>query len=220
MDDILDLGHHSCGVCHDDRSPPTWSIGLAFHKLLYLLLWIFLCFHAFHDNGPRMIWDSNTSNMEELNANGKEWTMGFYTTITFVPNIFEGACMQILKQIMDINYLTWIFSLALTKQTHLAHFFPPTHPPSTYMCCTSTCVATPLWGKCEVATHTPKNGTWESSRTPKNLEHDYMGQNNSHWSVLYIVGKVSNCRCSKWSCMSHLDIYSTSYGRKKGRKSN
>jgi hypothetical protein len=24
-------------------------------------------------------------------------------------------------------------------------------------------VATPLWGKCEVATHTPENGTWESS---------------------------------------------------------
>jgi hypothetical protein len=28
------------------------------------------------------------------------------------------------------------------------------------------------------------------------------------------------CRCLKWPCMSHLDICSTSYGRKKGRESN
>jgi hypothetical protein len=28
------------------------------------------------------------------------------------------------------------------------------------------------------------------------------------------------CRCPKWPRMNHLDIYSTSYGRKKGRESN
>ncbi len=38
-------------------------------------------------------------------------------------------------------------------------------------------VATPLWGKCEVATHTPENGTWESSGTPKNSKRDCKGQN-------------------------------------------
>jgi hypothetical protein len=41
-------------------------------------------------------------------------------------------------------------------------------------------VATPLWGKCEVATHIPENGTCESPRTFKNLEHDCKGQNTSH----------------------------------------
>jgi hypothetical protein len=66
-------------------------------------------------------------------------------------------------------------------------------------------VTTPLWGKCEVATHTPENGTWESSETPKNLERDCRGQNTSYWNVLYI---------------SHLDICNTSYGWKKGRESN
>ncbi len=81
-------------------------------------------------------------------------------------------------------------------------------------------VATSLWGKCEVATHTPENGTWESSGTPKNLEHNCRAQNTSHWGVLYTVGKVSKCRCPKWPCMSHLDICSTSYGQKKGRESN
>jgi hypothetical protein len=81
-------------------------------------------------------------------------------------------------------------------------------------------VTTPLWGKCEVATHTPENGTWKSSGTPKNLEFDYRGQNTSPWGVLYTVGKFLKCRCSKWPRMSHLDICNISYGRKKGRESN
>ncbi len=81
-------------------------------------------------------------------------------------------------------------------------------------------VATPLWGKCEVATHTPENGTWKSSGTPENLEFDCRDQNTSPWGVLYIIGKVLKYRCPKWPCMSHLDICSTSYGRKKGRESN
>jgi hypothetical protein len=83
-----------------------------------------------------------------------------------------------------------------------------------------TSVATPLWGSCEVATHTPENGTWESTGTPKNSERNWRGQNTLPWGVLYTVGKVLKCRCSKWSRMSHLDICRTSYGRKKGRESN
>jgi hypothetical protein len=81
-------------------------------------------------------------------------------------------------------------------------------------------VATPLWGSCEVATHTPKNGTWESFGTPEILERDRRGQNTLHWCVLYTIRKVLKCRCPKWPRMSHLDICSTSYGRKKGRESN
>jgi hypothetical protein len=81
-------------------------------------------------------------------------------------------------------------------------------------------VATRLWGKCEVATHTPEMGTWESSGTPKNSELDWRGQNTSLWSVLYTVGKVLKRRCRKWPCMGHSDICSTSYVRKKGRESN
>jgi len=81
-------------------------------------------------------------------------------------------------------------------------------------------VATPLWGKCEVATHTPENETWESSGTPKKLERDCRGQNTLYWSVFYTIGKVLECRCLKWPCMSHLDICTTSYGWKKCRKSN
>jgi hypothetical protein len=41
-----------------------------------------------------------------------------------------------------------------------------------------------------------------------------------HWGVLYIVGKVLKYRCLEWPRMSHLDIWSISYGRKKGWESN
>jgi hypothetical protein len=66
----------------------------------------------------------------------------------------------------------------------------------------------------------PKVGTWESRRTPKTLELDFRGQNNLPRGVFYTVGKFLKCRCQKWPCMSHSDIWSTSYGRKKGRESN
>ncbi len=82
-------------------------------------------------------------------------------------------------------------------------------------------VATPLWGKCEVATHTPENGTWENTlQLQGNSERNCRGQNTLHWGVLYTVEKVLKCKCPKWPCMSHLDICSKSYGRKKGRESN
>jgi len=63
-------------------------------------------------------------------------------------------------------------------------------------------------------------GTWESSRIPKILEFDCKGHNTLLWGFLYIIGKLSKCRCRKWVRMGHLDICSTSYGKKKGWESN
>jgi len=83
-----------------------------------------------------------------------------------------------------------------------------------------TYVATPLWVKCEDETHTPKSGNWESSKTPAISELDSRGQNTSPLGVLYTIGKVLKCRCPKWPRISHLDIFSPSYGQKKGRVSN
>jgi hypothetical protein len=48
-------------------------------------------------------------------------------------------------------------------------------------------VTTPLRGKCEVATHTPENGTWESSETLENSERDFRGQKTLHRNVLYTL---------------------------------
>jgi hypothetical protein len=78
-------------------------------------------------------------------------------------------------------------------------------------------VATVLWKECEDETHTPEMGTWESSGTPESSEFDCKGQNTSHWGVFLIIGNLLKCRCPKWAHMTHLDIYNTSYGQKKGQ---
>jgi hypothetical protein len=82
-------------------------------------------------------------------------------------------------------------------------------------------VATLLLEEWEDDIHTPKMGTWESTRTFETSKLDCKGQNTLHWGVLYIIGKkLSKCRCWKWAHTSHLDIYSISYGKKKGQESN
>jgi hypothetical protein len=70
--------------------------------------------------------------------------------------------------------------------------------------------------------HTPNShvGSWSPERTPESSERDFRGQISFPWKVPYIIGKVLKCRCPKWPRMSHLDIYSTSYGQKKGQESN
>jgi hypothetical protein len=81
-------------------------------------------------------------------------------------------------------------------------------------------VATPLWVKWEDETPTLKVGDLESSGTPECLEFDNRGQNTLHWGVLGVIGKFLKRRYRKWPRISHLDIYSPSYGQKKGRESN
>jgi hypothetical protein len=81
-------------------------------------------------------------------------------------------------------------------------------------------VTTPLLEECDDDTHTPEMGTRESSGIVKNFKFDFRSQNTSPWSVLHVIGKLLKCRCRKWPFMSHLDIYITSYGEKKGRESN
>jgi hypothetical protein len=81
-------------------------------------------------------------------------------------------------------------------------------------------VATLLWVKWEDETPTPKVGDLESSGIPECLEFNRRGQNTLHWGVLGVIGKVLKCRCPKWPCIGHLDIFSPSYGQKKGWESN
>jgi hypothetical protein len=40
------------------------------------------------------------------------------------------------------------------------------------------------------------------------------------WGVSYIIRKILEGRCLKWAHMTHLDIWNTNYGQKKGRESN
>jgi hypothetical protein len=78
----------------------------------------------------------------------------------------------------------------------------------------------PTLAKCEDETHTPKVGDLESSGTPKCLEFDSKGKTTSPWGIVGVIGKVLKCKCPKWPRTGHLDIFSPSYGQKKGRESN
>jgi hypothetical protein len=60
----------------------------------------------------------------------------------------------------------------------------------------------------------------ESCRTLKCSELDIKGQNTLHWGVIGVIGKVLKRRYRKCPWISNLDIFSPSYGQKKGRKSN
>jgi hypothetical protein len=81
-------------------------------------------------------------------------------------------------------------------------------------------VATLPWVKWEDETPTPKVRDLESSGTPECLELNRKAQNTSHWGVLGVIGKVLKRRYRKWPRIGHLDIFSPSYGQKKGRESN
>jgi hypothetical protein len=63
-----------------------------------------------------MIWDANSSKMEEPDGNERKQAMGFHTSTTIVQGIFKGACRQILGQVMEFTCLTWIFDLCWVKQ--------------------------------------------------------------------------------------------------------
>jgi hypothetical protein len=77
-----------------------------------------------------------------------------------------------------------------------------------------------FWEKCEDDTYTLEMGTWESSGIPKISELDCRGQNTLPWGILHVIEKLSKSRYRKWPRMSHLDICSISYGKKKGQESN
>jgi len=60
----------------------------------------------------------------------------------------------------------------------------------------------------------------ESRWTPESLESDCKGQNLMDWKVPYIIEFFLKRRCLKWAHMTHLDIWNTSYGQKKGQESS
>jgi hypothetical protein len=60
----------------------------------------------------------------------------------------------------------------------------------------------------------------ESQWTPETSESDFRGQNSMAYGVLYIIEKLLERKCLKWARITHLDIWNTSYGQKKGQESN
>ncbi len=63
-------------------------------------------------------------------------------------------------------------------------------------------------------------GSWSPKWTPKSSKRNCKGQNPLVRKVHFIIGKLLKHKYLKWACMTHLDIWNTSYGQKKGWKSN
>jgi len=96
VDDILDLGWHSCVIRYDDQPLDVVNkVGLLWTTIFTILS--FPCFHAFQDGRPWMIWDSYSSYLEEPNVNEKEWNVGFHIGTITMFGLSNGACRNILK---------------------------------------------------------------------------------------------------------------------------
>jgi len=78
---------------------------------------------------------------------------------------------------------------------------------------------TPLWGKCEDETHTPKSGNLESSGTPASSKLDSRGQNTSPWGSLYTVGKLLRRAIRLLQTSSQSKVWAGSYEFPKSRES-
>ncbi len=168
-------------------------------------------------------YSSKTSLLKIQNLDHKYKTIG-----TEFPKKTNGAQSSIDRSyisLKDISSRTWHLAKRPWKDSHDLRPMKSPH----------TCIIlllkplletllilnpTPLFEECEDDIHTPEMGTWESSETFKTSELDCRGQNTSPWAVLHVIGKLLKCRCRKWPHMIHLNIYSTSYGKKKGRESN
>ncbi len=51
-------------------------------------------------------------------------------------------------------------------------------------------------------------------------ESNCKGQNQMDWGIFYTIRNLLKFRCLKWARMTHLGIWNTNYGQKKGQESN
>ncbi len=78
-----------------------------------------------------------------------------------------------------------------------------------------------MWGS--EPSHSQGNshfGRWSLGGLPKTSETNFRGQNSMACGIVYIIRNLLECKCLKWACIAHLDIWNTSYSQKKGQESN
>jgi hypothetical protein len=61
-----------------------------------------------------------------------------------------------------------------------------------------------------------QNGDLGVLRNSRNFRVRLQGSKHLALKRYHVIGKLLKCRCQKWPHMSHLDICSTSYGKKEG----
>ncbi|OAE24426.1 hypothetical protein AXG93_4530s1280 [Marchantia polymorpha subsp. ruderalis] len=86
------------------------------HRMALSTLVSYPASHAYRDDGPGLLWNNTLHQLVELNADERERAMGFITGVTATASVSEASRRQVLGKAMDLNCLTWIVSLGLTKQ--------------------------------------------------------------------------------------------------------
>jgi hypothetical protein len=81
-----------------------------------------------------------------------------------------------------------------------------------------------MWESVREWAHTLPSGfpLWELefSWNPEFLNIHLKGQNSLDWRYPYTTGNFLRLKCLKWTHIIYLNIYNTSYGQKKGQRSN
>jgi hypothetical protein len=81
-------------------------------------------------------------------------------------------------------------------------------------------VATPILRESEEEDSHFQHGNLRVRRDSQNFKEWLQGSKHIALESSLYLGKLLKCRCVKWACMTHFDICSTSYGKKKVRESN
>jgi hypothetical protein len=115
VDSILDIGRHYQVVKVADMSPMAVVNQVGQPRMALPTFVNFPMSHAYREGGPGLVWDICLQWLVEPIADERERSMGFPIGVTSVPSISEASCQQVLGQTMDLNCLTWIVSLGMSK---------------------------------------------------------------------------------------------------------
>jgi len=130
-------------------------------------------------------------------------------------NVFNILCIC-----FQLNNINFVITLALGSQPRqgLARLWAKKEAGS-HVACSRGCRK--VWGN--QPSHSQGSfhfGNWSLDGLPNVQRAIAKVKKPMDWRVIYTIGKLLKRRCLKWARMTHLDIWNTSYGQKKGWESN
>ena len=113
VDSILDDGHTSQPVKHNDQLPYTLCNRVGHPRSALPTLMSFQSSHAFRDNGPGMILNIRTNQLREPTATERERAMGYSPGTTAAPGISEQQRCAALGNCMDSYAMQSIMAICM-----------------------------------------------------------------------------------------------------------
>lgn len=128
VDNILDVGRKSQAAGRDDLPPLAVVNRIGLPRATLPTLLSFPGSHAYCPGGPGLVWDEESQQLVEPNANERECAMRFSTGTIAIPEFSKATRRQLLGQVMDLNCLTWVISLGLAEQRRIQAMSVTSHP--------------------------------------------------------------------------------------------